>query len=88
MAKPSRKLPMRICKACGISKEKAELIRLVAYDGKVFVDPSGKANGRGAYICKSLACLENALEKRSLNRALRQTVSPEAEAELRRLIET
>ncbi len=52
-------VPQRTCVACRQMKSKRELIRVVrAPDGNVFVDESGKANGRGAYLCRDLACWE------------------------------
>ena len=45
-------------------------------NGQVEYDPSGKANGRGAYLC-SLACLEKALQTHKLDKALRMKVNEE-----------
>jgi len=55
-------VPQRTCVACRQVKSKRELIRVVrASDGKVFVDETGKANGRGAYLCRDCACWEKAV---------------------------
>jgi predicted RNA-binding protein YlxR (DUF448 family) len=55
-------VPQRTCVACRQVKSKRELIRVVrAPDGKVFVDETGKANGRGAYLCRDRACWEKAV---------------------------
>lgn len=51
--------------------------------GDVQVDPTGKANGRGAYVHSRRACWEQALAKDKLGRALRATISPDALAALR-----
>ena len=49
--------PFRQCTGCGEMKPKSELIRVVrSPDGTVGLDRSGKANGRGAYICRSVEC--------------------------------
>ena len=54
-----RKIPVRMCVACREGKPKKELIRIVrSQEGAVSVDVTGKAPGRGAYICKSQACFE------------------------------
>ena len=53
-------------------------------DGSVQIDPDGKANGRGAYICGKPSCWEDALTKDRLARALRTAISPDVRAELRR----
>lgn len=55
-------VPQRTCVACRQVKSKRELVRVVrAPDGKVFVDETGKANGRGAYLCRDRACWEKAI---------------------------
>lgn len=66
-----KKIPMRKCIACGVQKPKKELIRVVkTNENEVFVDFTGKANGRGAYICKDKACFDLAIKKNAFNRAL------------------
>lgn len=55
-------VPQRTCIVCRQVKSKRELVRVVrAPDGSVFVDESGKANGRGAYLCQDRACWEKAV---------------------------
>ena len=50
-------------------KDKRELLRIVKNsDGDIFVDPTGKKNGRGAYICRNMDCFNQARRARSLNR--------------------
>lgn len=66
-----KKIPLRKCLGCSEGKPKRELIRIVKNkDGEIFVDLTGKANGRGAYICKSRDCLEKAIKTKRLNKAL------------------
>lgn len=66
-----KKIPLRKCLGCSEGKPKRELIRIVKNkDGDIFVDLTGKANGRGAYICKSSNCLEKAIKTKRLNKAL------------------
>ena len=56
-----RKIPMRMCLGCHEMKPKAELVRVVKdKEERVFLDLTGKANGRGAYICKNVDCLKKA----------------------------
>lgn len=65
-----KKIPQRTCVGCNSQKNKNELIRIVVNkDGKVFVDKTGKANGRGAYICNSLECLDKAIKAKRFERA-------------------
>ena len=47
-----RKVPMRRCIGCMTSKEKQELIRIACYEGRITLDESGRAKGRGAYLCR------------------------------------
>lgn len=62
----------RTCVACATSGDKATLVRIVrGADGEVSVDPSGRAPGRGAYVCRSQACFDAAMRKHAFDRALR-----------------
>ena len=73
-----RKIPMRMCCGCGEHKEKKELIRIVkAPDGSINVDLTGKMNGRGAYICPKVECLNKAVKSRRLENAFSSPVSDE-----------
>ncbi|MGN0174489.1 MAG: RNase P modulator RnpM [Acutalibacteraceae bacterium] len=73
-----KKIPMRMCVGCGEHFPKRELVRVVKNsDGKIFLDLTGKAAGRGAYICKSADCLEKAKKGKKLNRAFETAVSDE-----------
>jgi uncharacterized protein len=67
-----RHVPQRTCVACRRTDAKRGLIRLVRTpDGRAEVDPTGKHNGRGAYLCHSVPCWELAIKRRGLERALR-----------------
>lgn len=64
----TRKIPMRRCVGCRKKKDKRELLRIVKNnEGEIFVDPTGKKNGRGAYICKSIECFNKARKAKSLS---------------------
>lgn len=64
-------VPMRMCVGCRQMKPKTELIRIVRTPEQVItVDTSGKSNGRGAYICRSQACLDKAVRNQGLKRSL------------------
>lgn len=66
-----RAVPTRSCVVCRTSREKRELLRIVrAPDGAVHFDATGRANGRGAYVCRDEACIEGASGKGTLARAL------------------
>ena len=73
-----KKIPQRQCMGCRERKEKRQLIRVVRKtDGTVSLDFSGKAAGRGAYICRSRACLEKAVKSKALSRALETEITRE-----------
>ena len=61
---------MRRCVGCMTSKEKNQLIRIAGYEGKVSVDMTGKAKGRGVYICPDEDCLKKALKRNAIQRSL------------------
>ena len=70
--------PLRTCVACRQAKPKRELTRIVRTpEGQIMVDPTGKANGRGAYLCSDRACWERAIKRRVLNHALKTEVDAE-----------
>ena len=82
-----KKIPMRMCIACREGKPKRELIRIVRNkEGEVSVDVSGKAAGRGAYICPSIECLERAYKTKALARALECQMTEQMFSELKRVI--
>ena len=81
--KKARKIPQRKCVVCGKLKDKNDLLRIVNNKEEgILIDESGKKNGRGAYICKSKECLENAKKTNKLNRVFKQKVSDELYEEL------
>ena len=82
-----RAVPTRTCVHCRSSKDKRELMRVVRTPaGEVAYDATGKANGRGAYVCHDEACIVGATEKGGLARALEATVPLHLADELRRAI--
>ena len=82
-----KKVPMRMCVACREMKPKKELIRVVRTpEGDVVADETGRKNGRGAYLCRSEACLNKALKTRALDRAFEQPLSEAAVDALRQVI--
>ena len=79
--------PLRRCVACRRSLPRHDLLRLVrGPDGVVMVDPDGRAEGRGAYVCRSAECCDRAVAAGPLARAFRApvTVQPETIDLLRR----
>ncbi|MCY4438069.1 MAG: YlxR family protein [Chloroflexi bacterium] len=81
-------MPQRTCLGCRAIKPKQSLIRIVrTAEGGALVDTTGKARGRGAYLCPTAACAKKALRANILNRALRVTLDNAALAELRASVE-
>jgi predicted RNA-binding protein YlxR (DUF448 family) len=78
-ARPSRRkhIPIRTCVVCGEKSDKRSLIRLVRTPEGLQIDPSGKMNGRGAYLCEQERCWESALQSSILAKALRMTLTDE-----------
>lgn len=70
-------IPIRTCIVCREKDNKRKLIRIVRTDSGVLVDPSGKMNGRGAYLCEQKSCWENAIQTNVLDRVLRVTLTNE-----------
>lgn len=70
-----KKIPMRRCCGCNEQKPKKELIRVVrSSEGEISLDLTGKASGRGAYICNSLECLKKARKSRRIDRTFEVTI--------------
>lgn len=65
-----KKIPMRRCVGCMESKPKRQLIRIVAEDDDVKIDLSGKANGRGVYLCLDKECFTKARKRKAIGRNL------------------
>ncbi len=69
-------VPQRTCVGCREVNAKRQLVRVVrTAGGQVEVDPTGKAAGRGAYLHERRACWARALDKGSLEQALRMTIT-------------
>ncbi|UOR12693.1 RNase P modulator RnpM [Halobacillus amylolyticus] len=83
----SRKIPLRKCVVTQEMKPKKQLIRVVRNkDGEVFVDQTGKKNGRGAYISKSFEVIEQAEKQQVLNRHLNTKVDATIYEELKTIV--
>ena len=59
-------------------KNKKEMIRVLkTSEGEILLDATGKKNGRGAYLCRSMDCLEKAIRSRGLERSLKVKIPDE-----------
>ena len=82
-----KSLPLRTCIGCNSKKNKNELIRIVKRkDGNISIDRTGKADGRGAYICDSEECLKKAIKSKKLERTFETKISDEIYENLRGVI--
>ena len=76
-------IPLRTCIACRQNRGKRELVRVVRTPASgVKIDPTGKAAGRGAYLCRARGCWSQALAGQKLHAALKTTLSAEERAAL------
>lgn len=59
-------------------KAKKNMIRVLKTpEDEIIIDPTGKKNGRGAYICPSLECLKKAVKTKGLERSLNVSIPKE-----------
>ena len=82
-----KKVPMRMCIACREANPKRDMIRIVRdQEGVLSCDQTGKAPGRGAYICAKIECLEKAQKTKAIFRALDTVPTEELIASISRVI--
>ena len=88
-AQRTRHVPLRTCVACRSTEAKRGLVRVVRTpEGRVALDPTGKQNGRGAYVHESRACWDQALKRGRLAHSLKVTIAPEDQALLEQHVAT
>ena len=81
----TKKVPLRQCIGCGEMKNKREMIRILKTpEGEFMLDPTGRKNGRGAYICRDAQCLEKAKKSKALDRSFRMSIPAEVYESLER----
>lgn len=74
---PRKHVPVRMCIGCQARRPKRELVRIVRTpEGEVWMDPTGKRSGRGAYICSEVECLKKAVSGGRLEKALQTEIDP------------
>ena len=82
-----KSIPLRTCMGCNEKKPKKELVRIVkSKEGQISLDKTGKAEGRGAYICDSVECLEKVIKSKRLEKVLESQISEEVYNNLRGVI--
>jgi predicted RNA-binding protein YlxR (DUF448 family) len=83
-----RKVPMRQCIGCQEMKNKKEMIRVIkTAEEEILLDATGKKNGRGAYLCRSMECFEKAVKSKGLERSLKIKIPKEVYESLKEELE-
>ncbi|MCI6005633.1 MAG: YlxR family protein [Blautia sp.] len=86
--KTKSKIPMRQCTGCREMKSKKDMIRVLkTAEDEIILDATGKKNGRGAYLCFSMECLEKAIKSHGLERSLKASIPEEVYKSLKKEFE-
>lgn len=84
----NKNIVLRTCISCRKVGLQSQLVRISKKsDGKVSFDSNANRSGRGAYVCETASCLENALKKGRLERAIRGKIDRENQISLQQAIE-
>ena len=82
-----RKQPQRTCMGCNSKKDKKDFIRIVKNkENEINIDRTGKMEGRGAYICDNIECLERLIKSKRLEKIFDMKISEEIYKSLRGVI--
>ena len=82
-----KKAFQRRCMACNTKKNKYDLIRIVKNkQGEILVDKTGKLNGRGAYICNNIECLEKVIKTNRIQKILKTNIDKKIYENIRGVI--
>lgn len=74
----AKKISLRQCVGCGEMRDKKEMMRVLrSAEGPIFLDTTGRKNGRGAYLCKQMECLAKARKNKGLDRSFKQRIPDE-----------
>jgi uncharacterized protein len=80
---PARHIPQRTCVSCRRTGPKREMVRIVCAAGSgIEIDLTGKKSGRGAYLCRTGQCWEDALINGRLEHALHTGLKAEDKEKL------
>ncbi len=82
-----KKQPQRTCMGCNEKKDKKDFIRIVKNkENQINIDKTGKLEGRGAYICDDIKCLEKVIKSKRLEKVFDMKISEEIYENLRGVI--
>ena len=81
----AKKIPMRQCVGCGEMKSKKEMMRVLKTpEEEIVLDVTKKKNGRGAYICPNLSCLNKTIKNKGLERSFKMSIPSEVYEQLKK----
>lgn len=73
----AKKMPLRKCVGCGEMIAKKNMLRVLkTKEGNIKLDPTGKENGRGAYLHFDKECFEKAVKSKGLERSFKMSIDP------------
>ncbi len=76
--KTKTKIPMRQCTGCREMKNKKDMMRVLRTpENQILLDTTGRKNGRGAYLCRSMECFEKAVKNHGIQRSLKTEIPAE-----------
>ena len=79
--------PQRTCMGCNTKKDKQDLFRIVKNkENEISIDKTGRKEGRGAYICDNIECLERAIKSKRIEKIFDMKISEEIYENLRGVI--
>ncbi len=79
-----KKIPQRTCMGCNQKKDKKDFIRIVKNkNGEISIDKTGKMQGRGAYLCDNIECLEKAIKTKRIDRVFETKIDNDIYERLR-----
>ena len=82
-----KKMPQRTCMGCNVKKDKKDFIRIVKNSkNEINIDKTGKQEGRGAYICNNIDCLEKAIKSKRLEKVFKMKINEEIYNNLKTVI--
>ena len=82
-----KKIPQRTCIGCNEKRDKNVLIRIVKNNrGEIFIDKTGRQDGRGVYICENIECMKKAIKDKKIEKSFKISISEEIYENLKKMI--
>lgn len=82
-----KKVPLRKCIGCNERYEKKNILRIVKNENQLFIDETGKKNGRGAYICDNINCFEKIKKNKILSKTFSINVDDDFIFEIKEILD-